>query len=305
MSSLRKTVVLFSLLAALAPAMLEAKHALPGPHFVACDVLADAVELSWDGLFIDPERHAARLFRDDALISEPAPDSLRFFDTGVPEGRHVYRLDIVDVASDPETLIDSKGCEADVPAVPGIRCEVFGGIAVPPEVHVAWEPLPPAAAIRILRDGETVAELPGDALAYSEEPLTGDHIYTVIAVTAAVGPDVPGEDVPVGSCLASYETPSLGGFVRGDCNADGNTDVSDAVCTLLYLFLGGREPPCVKSADADDSGKVDVTDAIHLLHGLFLGGPAPSTPFPGCGEDPTPDELSCEAFPRCFHPPPP
>ncbi len=30
-------------------------------------------------------------------------------------------------------------------------------------------------------------------------------------------------------------------FVRGDCNDDGTVDLSDAVCTLNWLFLGASE----------------------------------------------------------------
>jgi hypothetical protein len=88
-------------------------------------------------------------------------------------------------------------------------------------------------------------------------------------------------------------------FIRGDANADGAADVSDAVRTLVYLFLGGVEPACPKSLDADDSGTLDVTDAVFELEYLFLGGPAPASPFPDCGPDPTGDELSCLSHAAC------
>jgi hypothetical protein len=76
-------------------------------------------------------------------------------------------------------------------------------------------------------------------------------------------------------------------------------DLSDAIHTLAYLFLGGEAPPCLKSADANDSGDLDLSDPVYLLVHLFLGGPPPPSPHPGCGLDPTPDSLTCEVPPSC------
>jgi hypothetical protein len=82
-------------------------------------------------------------------------------------------------------------------------------------------------------------------------------------------------------------------FIRGDSSRDFCVDLSDAIYTLTYLFLGGSDPACLDAADVDDSGKLDLTDAIYTLSFLFLGGQAPSTPFPVSGTDPTPDDLGC------------
>jgi RNA polymerase sigma-70 factor (ECF subfamily) len=83
-------------------------------------------------------------------------------------------------------------------------------------------------------------------------------------------------------------------FVRGDANADANVDLSDAVSTLGYLFLGNGAPACLDAADTDDSGKVEITDAIFLLGALFLGTNTIPAPYPSCGLDPTAqDELGC------------
>jgi len=46
-------------------------------------------------------------------------------------------------------------------------------------------------------------------------------------------------------------------FIRGDANADGRSDLSDAVALLGYLFLGGANVPCDQAADADDSGDLN------------------------------------------------
>jgi hypothetical protein len=86
-------------------------------------------------------------------------------------------------------------------------------------------------------------------------------------------------------------------FVRGDPNGDGSFNITDPIFVLGFLFLGGPEPSCAKTADADDSGgPLNLTDAIFLLNWLFLGGPNPRPPFPDCRPDPTPDGLDCDRF---------
>ncbi len=87
-------------------------------------------------------------------------------------------------------------------------------------------------------------------------------------------------------------------FRRGDSNADGTTDISDAIAVLADLFLGSQKVPCAKTADANDDGAVDISDAIYLLSFLFLGGPALDEPR-SCGPDPTADDLTCESYDPC------
>ena len=89
-------------------------------------------------------------------------------------------------------------------------------------------------------------------------------------------------------------------FTRGNVNGVGGTDVSDAVTLLRYAFLGQpAELSCQDAADVNDDGSIDLVDAVHLLDFLFVGGAAPANPFPGCGSDPTEDELSCDSFGLC------
>jgi hypothetical protein len=88
-------------------------------------------------------------------------------------------------------------------------------------------------------------------------------------------------------------------FVRGDVNADTSVDVSDAVSLLGCLFLAESLPECPDAADANDDGRLDVSDAVYALLYLFLGHHPPAAPFPGCGDDATPDGLGCDAFSPC------
>ncbi len=86
-------------------------------------------------------------------------------------------------------------------------------------------------------------------------------------------------------------------FLRGDVNFDGRVDLSDAVETLDFLFLGVDQPPiCQDAVDANDDGAVDIADAIFTLSALFVGGPLWPPPLGGRGDDPTEDELDCAGF---------
>lgn len=88
-------------------------------------------------------------------------------------------------------------------------------------------------------------------------------------------------------------------FRRGDCNDDRTVDISDAIFTLVVLFLGEGDPGCDDACDSNDDGEVDISDPITTLEVLFLG--QGSIPLPGsrdCGVDPTQDELSCKRSPK-------
>jgi hypothetical protein len=89
-------------------------------------------------------------------------------------------------------------------------------------------------------------------------------------------------------------------FRRGDSNADGKVDISDAVRIFMHLFLGAAEPACLDSADTNDDGWVDISDGILILKDFFRPGTAISAPGPlDCGVDPTGDALSCAGYSVC------
>jgi hypothetical protein len=84
--------------------------------------------------------------------------------------------------------------------------------------------------------------------------------------------------------------------VPGDCNLDGRVDISDGICILAHLFLGGRPLPCQGGIseggnklllNVDGDRDVNLTDAIFLLRYLFQGGAPPALgekciPMEGC-----------------------
>ncbi|MEM7263384.1 MAG: hypothetical protein AAF488_15450 [Planctomycetota bacterium] len=66
--------------------------------------------------------------------------------------------------------------------------------------------------------------------------------------------------------------------------------ISDGVAVLQFLFLG-VPVGCQDAADSNDSGDVDLTDAVFTFNFLFLGGDPPPPPTGECGEDEAADLL--------------
>ena len=99
--------------------------------------------------------------------------------------------------------------------------------------------------------------------------------------------------------------PPTGGFVRGDCNADGTTNIADAIFLLGALFpgpSGPNFPTCESACENNDDGTLNIADAIFILSVLFppVGTTGPTLPGPStCGPDPTPDAVTCNAFTPC------
>jgi len=92
--------------------------------------------------------------------------------------------------------------------------------------------------------------------------------------------------------------PSGPAYVRGDANADGAVNVTDAVYSLGHLF-----PPqfaCQRAADASADDALNVSDVLYLLGHLFpLNIPAPKF----CGDvDTFNTSLPCDSFPPCGYP---
>lgn len=91
-------------------------------------------------------------------------------------------------------------------------------------------------------------------------------------------------------------------FIRGDCNFDGELDVSDAAMIISTLFGEGTWKPlprCLDACDTNDDGRLDLADAHSVLIYVFTlrkwlpPDPGPIEP----GPDPTDDKLSCELEP--------
>lgn len=90
-------------------------------------------------------------------------------------------------------------------------------------------------------------------------------------------------------------------FVRGDCNADGSTNIADAVTLLVYLFPQSvpMNVRCLDACDASDDGQLNLGDAVTLLGAIFGGMPVPIAPPSSCGSDGTTPNLGCAQFVPC------
>jgi hypothetical protein len=123
-----------------------------------------------------------------------------------------------------------------------------------------------------------------------------EYCYTVKSIAGGV------ESAATASKCATT-LPGGGGaqFRRGDADGSGKLDLTDAIFTLQFLFMGGKAPDCKDAADTDDSGKLDLTDAIASLQFQFMGGAAPAAPGPTtCGPDPSAgDEYTVCDYTKC------
>jgi hypothetical protein len=114
-----------------------------------------------------------------------------------------------------------------------------------------------------------------------KDPPDIDHIYKVHLVARPMAVDSPA-------------------FRRGDSNGDGESDLSDAVHVLTWLFVGGGAPDCLDASNVDGSDAIDLSDAVYLLNYLFLSGQEPPAPGPiACGQAAKP-LLGCASYPSCL-----
>ena len=88
-------------------------------------------------------------------------------------------------------------------------------------------------------------------------------------------------------------------FRRGDSNADGTVDISDAIFTLGWLYLGSQVPSCLEAADTNGDGQHDLSDAVRLILFLFQGEVEPPWPGPSACAVPEQAFFGCASYSRC------
>jgi hypothetical protein len=109
----------------------------------------------------------------------------------------------------------------------------------------------------------------------------------------------PGEvpEARIAPLRISFDS-SGGCQIPGDCNQDGDLDISDGICLLRYLFEGRpARLPCgdggsehasnVTLLDSNGDDGIDLADAVHVILYLFRGGRPPVSGtecirIPGC-----------------------
>ena len=173
--------------------------------------------------------------------------------------------------------------------------------------------LPPVSSTLVLRIG--------GAMDSSAIAAAGDRVLPPCVVIASEPsePGLKGSGQPVKTAVTVEgvtRTPGVIGagiilegaaearFIRGNPNDDSKVDLADPIWIANELFRQGPPTECQDAADANDDGMVDSSDVVFLLAYLFgynpgggslVAGAQPPAPFPGCGTDPTEDELVCPA----------
>ncbi|MCA8958984.1 MAG: hypothetical protein KDC38_00665, partial [Planctomycetes bacterium] len=161
---------------------------------------------------------------------------------------------------------------------------------------IEWDIVDQATGLSAIGGREVLSDI-GGAAGHVARAFSGSGNYELrLGVTSV--------DSIYGPGIATFDTVSISPdgvhFTRGDANADGSFDISDAVKVLDYLFVpGSTAPTCLDAADCNDDGGVDISDAVYVLSTLFTSGPPIPAPHPFCGPDPTTDALGCASFPPC------
>jgi hypothetical protein len=181
---------------------------------------------------------------------------------------------------------------ADPAAAPMLQCAGGRRAGVTLAWHHDAQPLNPGTH----RLFEIEADFIAGAPAAASSPV--EFIFCLGPVAAPIANVITAEDGRSLPLFARGVTAVPGLFIRGDANDDGRFDISDVIAILNCLFRDGRLcPPCRDALDADDTGVINMSDPIYLLNWRFGAGPAPPPPFPGCGRDPTDDDiLACSSF---------
>lgn len=257
----------------------------------------------------------------DAITFDPvagAPSPGEWSEDGGPSAQGL-RFDFPDVAGPGDHAeLDYLAILPAAPFGPSDPAQPVLPPNTPPSVVIAA--LPPvvnllAGSAAVLLDGsgsgdpdgpqqpltflwEKVSGPSGDTIEFAIEPATqvrftaeGDYTYSL---TVSDGQETVAADITV-TVLPELIRER---FRRSDANADGLVDISDAIKTFGFLFLGDDAPPCLDAVDSNDDAAVDISDGVNTLNFLFSGGAPPPDPGPAnCGDDPTPD-----ALPECEYP---
>jgi hypothetical protein len=254
----------------------------------------EEVSLAWQAPAEGSRPTGYQVLRAGKKIADVPATVRTYVDTPLEAGRR-YCFNVKSVIGDVASVASSSSCTtptaAEVPNAP-TDLAATGGIG---QVSLAWAA--PAAGLaptgyEVYRAAVKIADVPATPTTYVDAdpalvPGTS-YCYTVKSVAGDKTSDPSNE-----SC-AIPQSPQAG-FRRGDADGSGKLDLTDAIATLQFLYMGYTAPGCKDAADTDDSGVLDLTDAIASLQFQFMGGTPPAAPGPtACGPDPTPGDQYTE-----------
>jgi hypothetical protein len=278
-------------------AKVHATIGITNHGFASTPTQADQSTLALKAIYLFPDGRRKEVLRRMCPIINAGGETMLSFDLTMPRTpvKVSFEVDPVEGELDPADNVRLRSLGTQPPESPTakfLRSSKHGEA-----VLLRWTNAGLYDRILFYRDGKMVTELPGSATSHvdrgagllNQPGLLARHEYALRGVRGE------SRSIPA-TCI--FIKPTEGAtFRRADANSDGNVDLSDGVFVLNYLFTGGRKPQCLKAADTNDSGLVDISDGIYVLTFLFLGGKAPPAPFLGCGEDLTPDTLTCDTQP--------
>jgi hypothetical protein len=258
--------------------------------------LPDAEGLTFNVLFThDGGRTVVPAGVDLAGIDSYAVDAAEL--PGGPEARFI--VEASDGWHRARAQSDPPFSLADAAPTPGIRHPADGAV-LEPDVQVTI-----SGFAYDLEDGFLVKDALRWFLDGAAEPIAsgrdalvefapGEHTLRLAATDSA------GQEAFVEVTFIAGLGPAAALFRRGDADASGTANITDAIFVLQFLFLDGREPPCRSAADVNDDSQVNISDPILLLNVLFVGvGTVPAPGYLECGPDPSADDLSCEGSTGC------
>ncbi len=130
--------------------------------------------------------------------------------------------------------------------------------------------------LRLDREGDTFVSFAREASGQAP----GDWIEVGRVTMEGFAPEAlagVATNAPARICDLQLVGPGAPDFHLGDANDDGQGDLSDAVFTLSYLFLGSPAPGCLAAANSNGDAAVDISDATYLrllneTHKILLRG---------------------------------
>lgn len=266
----------------------EVMRPLCCPETLVCEPDPSGVLLTWANC---EAYDSLEIWRDGEPLETLPGDYESYADLDAPAGRHVYGLVATRDSASCHLVLSAGVCVAA--ACPqNLRAAIVSCNAV----RLEWDNLDSYELVVVEKNGETIAALERQENYYEDTDAaftaSTKHHYRIVAWTCD-GMATCWGDQPLELTVAPR-------FRRGDVNADGSLDISDAVSVLGFLFLGASPPSCIDAADVNDDATIDISDGVSILLHLFLGGIEPPVPFRDCGVDPTEDDLNCECYPPCW-----
>ena len=132
-------------------------------------------------------------------------------------------------------------------------------------------------------------------LVNSTASVDGDGGDLAVVFTSAASNLVPGDTNGKWDIFVSLSRR----FIRGDADGSGQVEeLRDREYVLEYLFSGGDPPPCMVAADRNDDGQVNLSDTVPCT-GCEPSETCCIPPPNACGQNFTPDSLTCESYVSC------